>query len=203
MKKRVILDLDGVVVDLLSSWFDLLYQKTGTRLRPEDITTYYFPKDLQLELEQAALEIVRGGRVFIRAKPIPGALYACRTLVREGFDVRFATMALTGAACAAKVDWVRYHLKWGADRIMLTHAKDWLSADYAVDDCPNYLRSFASKRDSTGPTETTLRVVGFPHPYNRSESDLPALCDFWAEPGIEKPEETWTRILDYIIGGSR
>lgn len=196
MKRRVLIDMDGVVVDLLGSWLRLLERATGTRLSRSDIHTYYFPRTLDPELRRAAMDIVRDGLVFTRATPIPGGLEACRALDHEGFDVRFATMALTGSVCAAKVDWIRHHLGWGPDRVMLTHAKHWISAHYAVDDCPDYLRSFAEVRDASG--GDWPRVIGFPHPYNRCELDLRDVCDLWAEPGIDDPEPTWDEIVRRI-----
>ena len=114
MKRRLFLDLDGVIVD-----FDA------------------YAKRLALTGEQ----VKQRPNAYLAMDPIPGALAAVRSAIGMGFDVWIASKPPTGIAHAysAKAEWVMTYLPELKRKIILTHDKGLLGGvnDILVDDRPH------------------------------------------------------------------
>lgn len=113
MKRKIFLDMDGVVVD-----FDGYAKKHG------------------LTADQIKAEGYRYGHM----EPMPGAIEGVRALLALGYDVFLATKPATGIAAgyAAKAQWVFDHLPELQRHLIITHDKGVLGAewDVLVDDRP-------------------------------------------------------------------
>lgn len=114
MKRRVFLDMDGVVVN-----FDGYATALG--------------------LTGDEVKKVRGA--YLEMQPAPGAMEAIKWLIGSGYDVWLATKPPTGIAFAYadKAEWVFTHLPELKRKLIITHDKGLLGdeKDILVDDRPH------------------------------------------------------------------
>ena len=113
-KKRLFLDMDGVLVD---------FESGIACLSPQDRAAYRGKYD-------------RAPGIFGLMDPMPGALEAFAILC-EAFDVHLLSTAPWGnpSAWSDKLLWVKRHLgQAGYKRLTLTHHKDLAIGEYLVDD---------------------------------------------------------------------
>ena len=113
-KKRVFVDMDGVLVDFQS----------GLDLQPEEIKREY----------EGHLDEIPG--LFAEMKPMPGAIEAMHTL-QEHFDLYILSTApwKNPSAWSDKVKWVtRYLDDVFHKRMVITHCKNLCRGDYLIDD---------------------------------------------------------------------
>ena len=113
MKRKIFLDMDGVLAD-----FDKMAHQLSLRGRRVKDTP----------------------RAFQQLQTIPGARTGVTTLIGMGYDLFIATKAPTGrpAAYADKVRWILEHFPELQRKIIITPDKGLLGTkdDYAVDDRP-------------------------------------------------------------------
>ena len=113
-KKRVFVDMDGVLVDFQS----------GLDLQPEEIKREY----------EGHLDEIPG--LFAEMKPMPGAIEAIHTL-QEHFELYILSTApwKNPSAWSDKVKWVtRYLDDVFHKRMVITHCKNLCQGDYLIDD---------------------------------------------------------------------
>lgn len=113
-KRRIFIDMDGVLVD-----FDGYMGDTGL----------------------TAEQIKADGLHYMRMRPMPGAIEATQQLWADGWEVFIATKPPTArpAAAMAKTEWVLQHLPWLQRRLIITPDKGLLGCkhDVLVDDRPH------------------------------------------------------------------
>ena len=117
-KKRLYVDMDGVLVDFVSG-VESVDPETRERYpsHPEDIPG-----------------------IFARMAPMPGAVDALGRL-RERFDVYILSTAPwdNPSAWSDKLEWVKRHLDpYFTKRLILCHHKDLLNGACLIDDRPNH-----------------------------------------------------------------
>lgn len=186
-KPLVLLDLDGVIVDL---WAEMWRQVS--RFADEDGFEAEIPAELltwhiKIEHEATDRAVQRAFRfpgLFAAPEPIPGAVEAVRRLRREA-DVYFCSSPFIGnPTCASdKLDWVRRHLgSWAPSRTVLTMHKHLVLGDVLVDDRPEL--------HPTEGVEPAWRQLLFTQPYNRG-FDMPRL-DGWGGDAVD-------RVLEFAV----
>lgn len=153
MSARILIDLDGVVVDLMGEAMDRGYFDHWP-------CRWNFPGCCTRML----MDDVFAGDIFATATPIRGAVHAIESLLMLGYDVQFASTPWPSNHQSAtdKYAWVE---KWfGHDmvrRTTLTHDKTIIPATVLIDDKP----------DLVGP----WRHVTYPQAWN--DSDYPTWAD--------------------------
>jgi 5'-nucleotidase len=117
MKKKILIDMDGVIVDLVSEfkkWFDT-YPHLQERYKTHP-------------------DHIHG--IFRDPKPVEGSVDAIKKL-SEKYDLFVATAAPWGNPDAAtdKRYWLeKYFGNLFHKRMIITHRKDMIDADYLIDD---------------------------------------------------------------------
>jgi len=118
MKKRLYIDMDGVIVDFESA------------LRIVDNAT--------LEQYQGKLDEIPG--LFDLMEPMPGAIEAVTELTKD-FDTYILSTApwLNPSSWTSKINWVHRYFGSGEDspfykRVIISHHKNLLKGDFLIDD---------------------------------------------------------------------
>lgn len=148
---RVLVDLDGVVVDLMGEAVHRgLFDHPPCRW------------DFQWCCTTLSMDDVFSGDIFATAPPIRAALHGVTQLVRLGYDVHFVSTPwpTNHRSAADKYEWVERY-GFPAEMLTLTHDKALIPADILIDDRP----------ELSGP----WRHVTYPQPWN--DSDYPSWSD--------------------------
>lgn len=134
--KRVILDCDGVIVDFVKGYLNLLNKHGGTSYVHTDISDWDIVGCLKIPAsvsDKADAEVTYD---FCRnLSPIAGAVEGVRELMKHA-DVLFLTSPWSAARGwhTAREEWLYDHLKVKPRQVMHGSAKDWVTADVFVDD---------------------------------------------------------------------
>lgn len=149
MKPRLLVDMDGTIVDLMGATGSLVFDHPPCRWHFEGCCTRF------------SADEVFSGNIFHRAQPIEGAVDGVRKLMGH-FDVRFVSTPwpTNHASASAKYEWIERH--FGDPKLLtLTHDKALIPAVALVDDKP----------DLVGP----WRHITYPQAWN--ESNFPTWRD--------------------------
>ena len=127
----VLIDLDGVIVDLHGYAYDLgRLQHEACRWNMEGCC---LPGAVTHD------HLFNETELFLNAPPIDGALYGVVKLKKAGFDVRFVSTPWMSNpdSASAKVRWMQLFLgSWGVERLILTHDKTMIPGWVLIDDKP-------------------------------------------------------------------
>jgi 5'(3')-deoxyribonucleotidase len=179
---RILVDMDGVLVDLVTPWLADYNRTYGDDLSHEDIGDYSF-RGVPLRCSRRDLFalLARPG-LFLEAPPFPGAIAAMRRLVDDGHDVAVVTSApMQVAPDSARQKWL-----WCGEHLtdagiphgfVVTEDKWLVRGDVLVDDAPAQLDRFPS------------RTIGVRYPWNRESR-----ADAWVASLGEVPDvlRRWT-----------
>ena len=166
MSRRILVDLDGVVVDLMSEAMDRgHFDHWPCRWNFYGCCT------------QMLMDDVFAGDIFAAAQPISGAINGVESLVSLGYDVRLVSTPWPSnhASAADKYAWVEtwFGSEW-VQRLTLTHDKKLICADALIDDRPGlvgpwrhieYPQAWNSRTNPTwadGLASVVAEVVGAP-----------------------------------------
>jgi 5'(3')-deoxyribonucleotidase len=167
---RILVDMDGIVVDLFESWFDA-YAKLSNykkQIQLSDVTTWGFEHLKQVE-RRKLLGLLARFNVFWNAGPLPGAVEGLGRLVDAGHEVLLVTDAPTSGAAKGKYEWVGCFLgKHGftPQHLVMTAHKHLVIGDVLIDDKPSTIGTFVA----TGRGIWTIR-----YPYNVDACKLPGV----------------------------
>jgi len=110
-KLKIALDMDGVVVDLISSWFDRYTELyNDPNVTAVEVTEWDVSKFMPLATKKEIYRMLDEDMVFLKAKPIDCAKKYIKLLLNnEYFDVYFLTVAFAKQACWEKREWIKKH----------------------------------------------------------------------------------------------
>lgn len=142
---RVLIDVDGVVADLMGGWANFFYDRTGEYLVPEKSLRYHiaeseFHADLhrRFDLDRQLVDFLSEPDVYQRyVHPIEGAVPAIDALVDAGrYQLGFVTATLKKAPSSyeSKMRWLEDYWPGVPMLAVGAHEKHWVSGDYAIDD---------------------------------------------------------------------
>lgn len=145
-RKRIIIDLDGVVADTLPLWLIEWNNAHNDNLTPEVITAYEFGTFVA-PMEKEFFALLNNKEIFRRALPMPGAVAAlCALDIR--FDVVIATYVIGGNGHEQKLAWLAKWCPFINPRQVIfcsPEEKVNISADYIVEDHPGTLAKWAER----------------------------------------------------------
>jgi len=169
---RILVDMDGVLCDLVAKWFAAYNAEYNDNIRPEDMKVWG-PHRYAREGKRIYKYLSQPG-FFRDLPPIPGAIKGMRHLIEAGHDVVIVTAARRGHD--DKLRWVEKHLSFlPKDHVIFAHRKELVRGDIMFDDAPHNLRGFA---------EYGGTPVAMAYPYNE---DVPY-----------KRVTSWEQFLDFV-----
>jgi 5'(3')-deoxyribonucleotidase len=153
---RIFLDMDGVIVDLMSGWMPYLNNITAKNIKVEDVNIWGIEKVFGVPFSKARKPLHRP-QFWQDLLPYPGAVEFVKELHDRGHEVYIATSPFPSDNCMwGKKEWVENHLPFlPSSCLCILHDKFLLRGDMMVDDKPENLIKFEG-----------LRVL-FSQPWNR------------------------------------
>ena len=147
--RKLIFDLDGVIVDFVPGLCKEHNLLTGDNLKPEDITNWNLP-DFGID---DATWIIPG--FFRNLKPVPGAI---RTLEAHHYESHYHFIIATDTmglnfVQREKAAWLQEYLPW-IDEVYYLSNKALVPGEVLIDDAPHHLIGFPRTK------------VKYLHPYN-------------------------------------
>lgn len=137
---RVLLDMDGVLCDLVGKWFTIYNQEHGDALRLEDMREW--GPHLYAKKGKAIYRYLAQPGFFRDLTPLPGAIRGVKTLLSWGHEVVIVTAARHGHS--DKLAWVHEHLPFlPPHNMVFAHRKELVRGDVLFDDAPHNLEAFA------------------------------------------------------------
>ena len=137
---RLLIDMDGVLCDLVGKWFAAYNAKYGDRLTLDQMTEWG-PHRYAREGKRVYKYLSKPG-FFRDLQPLPGAVDGMRELVQAGFDVVIVTAARRGHQ--DKLAWIEKHLPFlPRHHVIFAHRKELVRGDIMFDDAPHHLENFA------------------------------------------------------------
>ncbi|MEL6656446.1 MAG: 5'(3')-deoxyribonucleotidase [Bacteroidota bacterium] len=143
MRKRIALDMDEVVADVMPKFVDFYEQEFGQRLQRED----YWGKKIYDIPGAKQLRNVLYDKGFFRDLPVMENSQEVVAELHERYDIFFTTAAMEFRnSLEDKYDWLLDHfpfISW--KNFVFCGDKSILRADYMIDDHPRNLVSFQGK----------------------------------------------------------
>lgn len=185
---RVLIDMDGIVVNLLEVWLATYNREWDDTLTVDSIRTWDTHDFVKEECGRRIYEILERPGLFEGLPPMRGAIEGVREMASlPGVEVKLATAAASPDAAREKIRWVRrwfYRLGWDRRDVFIGHAKHWLEADVLIDDSPNNLARWLKHR----PDAEAMTIA---YPYNEGfRGRLYTFADAY-----DDPERAWDRLV--------
>jgi len=184
MKKRLLLDIDGVFANFVDATLDTLVALGGPRKAHDDIHTWDMFSCLPPEWEKPLLAEWHKPGWCASIAPYVGAVDALPRL-RAVAEVVFVTAAMPGAPhwMHEREIWVKNHLGGGVRDIVFAAAKNLVIGDFLVDDKTANVVEWQQAH----PNGTALL---WDQPYNRNDQ----------VPDRVIRTRSWDRVLEVVSG---
>lgn len=145
-KPILLLDLDGVIVDLATTMREAYQRIYGREVKPEDIYKYDLPSIMGLD-RRAWLKLLTMPGMHLNPKPYKGAVSTVAALMRVA-EVYLVSAVPQYASCLwEKHQWVNKWLPFlGSDRLIVCQHKHLCRGNALLDDYHRNLVNFRGKR---------------------------------------------------------
>lgn len=144
-KKRIAIDMDGVMADLNQHYIDWYYERTGERVMKEQLMG--LPETTGFPQEGIVHHFLHTPGFFRTAPVMPGSQEVILKLM-EDYEVFIVSAAVEfPQSLTEKIDWLKEHfpyISW--KNIVFCGLKTIVQADYMIDDYDKNLRYFEGER---------------------------------------------------------
>lgn len=188
MKKRVLVDLDCTIVDMLEPLISTYNERFEDFLKMEDVKGWDLEK--YAKHGDKIFDVMAEEHFFRDLQPYEGAVEGVQTLIDAGLDVCIVTAVdyRFPLACKGKAEWMQKHLPFIHKRRYVTAGDKWLiQADALIDDAPRNAIAYREHHPNA-------KIVGIEFPHN---VDSPGF-DFTA-PNWKYPDCAWNLMTKYLI----
>lgn len=156
---RILVDMDGVIVDCLSHWIKLINRYHFTDVKIEDITHWDLEKFCAPATREQVYSFLTHPGFFRHLDPIPSAIESIKYLIDKNHDVVIVTACKHGFK--DKLDWIKDHMPWfDLKNIIFAERKELVYGDVLIDDGVHNLEAWEK--------ETNRYPICFATPYNKN-----------------------------------
>ncbi len=134
--KRILVDVDGVVADLMPEWLRLYNEEWVDNLLPKDITGWDIAQFVKEKCGKDVYKYLDTPFLYDYVSPVDGAISSIHWLRQHGYDVRFVTSGVR----ESKIHWLGQqgllldeHYLSSRD-VIVAHDKSVIKADIMIDD---------------------------------------------------------------------
>lgn len=145
--KRILVDVDSVVADLMPEWLQLYNEAYDDSLAQDQILGWEIDKFVKPECGKDIYKFLHLSDLYDKVKPIDGALSSIHWLSHHGYDVRYATSGVQ----EAKIRWLGRngflmgeHWMFSPD-VIVASDKSVIKGDILVDDNVKNCDNFSGK----------------------------------------------------------
>lgn len=183
MKKRILIDMDGVICDLITPWFEAYNKDYQDNLLLEDLVSWDTPNLVKKECGRKIFDYWTH-ELFLSLKPIKGAISSIAALVAKGHEVVIVTSPPFGCA-NAKYTWLKKHLPFiPYTNIIMASKKHLLQGDVFIDDSPKNVKNMKLHNPLT-------HIYCPAYKYNDHVSDS---CLVY-----EQPDNFWEAVMNQLV----
>jgi 5'(3')-deoxyribonucleotidase len=166
--KRLLVDMDEVIADLVPLWLSKLNKKYSLNLKIDDMYSYrildLIHKNGRPDLtEDDIWSVLDSGRVFMILPVMKDAQKYLSILSKQGWEIVIVTnlpSQIHGSPMIidSKIRWIAENFRGIVDpkNIVITKRKDLVNGSVLIDDAPHNINNFPGK------------VIIFDRPWNRS-----------------------------------
>jgi 5'(3')-deoxyribonucleotidase len=166
---RILIDMDSVIVDLMSVWFDKYNRDYNDHLTIDHLLSWETERYVKPECGHNIYSYLDEEGLFRSLQPLPDAVSVLQRL-KEHHDIIIVSSSRTHAFTDKEL-WVEEHLPFiGKTNLIFCHRKDVINGDLLFDDAPHNLETFRN---------TGRIAVAMDYPYNR-QVNVPRVHD-WRE----------------------
>lgn len=141
---RVLIDVDGVVADMMDGFEAFLWETTGELLQPNLSTTHHITESPNHAEMHARIDLNRQLDLFLSLPDVyqeyvalvPGAKESIDRLYSAGHEIGFVTATLWTAPVSyvSKLRWLNEHFPGIPMLSVGSREKHWVSGHFAIDD---------------------------------------------------------------------
>lgn len=141
MNKRIIgIDIDDVILDLVSNWLKFYNIDFDDNLKRKDITDWNIAKFVKSKAKQKIYDYVKSPDIYNEVKPIKDSLWGVNTLKSLGYRVIYITVNNYGNA---KYNWLlNYGYMESGKDFVSTEDKSLIKAEILLDDNFKNIKNF-------------------------------------------------------------
>lgn len=177
----IAIDKDGVCVDLTKKVLKFLsntYPSRADEFTLENVKRFRFEENFP-GVRDAVDRYFNSDEAFRNLELIEGSIEAIEELHRMGHEVFLCTAPIQNPNCFYnKADWFFNNLPFLGNRIVITHDKTIINADYLIDDHPDIVGIN---------NKPSWKHILFNQPWNQYKKD-----------GYYMRADGWKSILDYF-----
>ena len=165
MKKILLIDMDSVIVDLMTDWHTQYNQDYNDDITLERVTDWDAVSYVKPECGEKIYDYLHKPGLFAGLKPLPHAIEVLERLHRF-HELLIVTASPSPVAYEEKERWINQHLPFiGSQNIIFAKRKERVCGDVLFDDAPHNLTNFM---------ETGRTAIAMDYPYNRKVNCLRA-----------------------------
>lgn len=145
--KRILVDVDAVIADLMPVWLSLYNIDYDDKLEAKDIFKWGIHEIVKPECGSSIFSYLERPDLYDNVKPIDGAISSIRWLRQHSYDVRF----VTSGGFESKIRWLgRQGFLMGENYfyspdLVVAHDKSIINADIMIDDNVKNCENFKGK----------------------------------------------------------
>jgi len=175
-KKRLAIDMDGVLCDLTAVWLQQYNNDYNDNLTPEDATCWGLEKIVKSDCGKKIYNYLENGKIFGDLPVIKDSQRIVEELSKE-YELFVVTTPFNNRSIEPKSFWLRKHFPMiNPKHFVFTWSKSIVMADYMLDDKPSNFDGFVG----TG--------ILFEAPHNRNETRYKRALD-------------WEHVKWFLLGG--